>query len=287
MDQGRVGLRYRSKKANVSRIVWLHLVAAPAVAGADEQLDAAGDARGGLAVGQLGRLRVRDERVLGPLEGQDRRIVLGDVRQRRRLGRRLGLLLRRPAEEVLDDRRGDLGDVGRGEVGRPEVVDDRLDLGARRVAGGVPFQAVLGPGHAEHHRQVPAGREPDRADVVGVDLVLLGVPLEPADGRLDVVDLRRERVLGGEPILRRDRHVAAAGELEQQRRACPPSCPRASRRRGSRAPPGTAPPPRPAAPGRASARRRRPWCRRCHPRSSPAAARRPGTSPSRRPAPGP
>ena len=46
------------------------LVAPPAVAGADEQVDAAGDAGGGHRVGQLDGLGVGDERVLGPLEGQ-------------------------------------------------------------------------------------------------------------------------------------------------------------------------------------------------------------------------
>ena len=53
------------------------LGASPAVLGPDQELDPAGHARGGHGLGELGGLGGRDERVLGALERQHRRVVLG------------------------------------------------------------------------------------------------------------------------------------------------------------------------------------------------------------------
>ena len=74
------------------------------------------------------------------------------------------LLLLGAAEELVQDWQGRLWQVGGGQVGRAEERDDRLHAArlVRPPAGAL--QAVFLAGRAEHHRQVCAGREPDRAD---------------------------------------------------------------------------------------------------------------------------
>ena len=70
------------------------------------------------------------------------------------------------------------------------------------------------------------GGKADRSDVPGVDFVVLGVSLQPANRGLDVVNLRGEVILGAESVLRRDRHVTPLGELVEDRsdvRLVPPA----------------------------------------------------------------
>ena len=157
----------------------------------------------------------------------------------------------RATQEILDPGLADLGDVLGGQVGRTEVIDDGLDPAVGSTGGDVAFQAVARAGEPEHKGQMAARRKADRADPIGVDLVFLGVRLEPAHRGLHVVNLRGKRVLGTKPILGRDRDVTAADELGAGSAARRPCFPVARPRRGSRRPPEAVPSP-PAGSSRSS-----------------------------------
>ena len=69
----------------------------------------------------------------------------------------------------------------------------------------------------QHQGKMPARREADRADAIRIDPVLLGVGLDPAHRRLDVVDLSRKRLLGAKPVLREIRDISVPHELGHDR----------------------------------------------------------------------
>ena len=66
---------------------------------------------------------------------------------------------------------------------------------------------------AEHQREVRAGRVARDGDFVGVDAERLRIRAQPAQRRLDVVDLGRPYRLARQPILGRDADEAISREL--------------------------------------------------------------------------
>ncbi len=128
-----------------------------------------------------------------------------------------GFVFGRSAQEVFDERLRDGRNVSRRQIGRSEVVHDGLDAAVGRTGGGIPFKIGVRARHAEHERQMAAGRETDCPDPVRVDLKFLGIGLDEAHRGLDIVDLRGKCILGAEPILRRDRNVTVLGEFGHDR----------------------------------------------------------------------
>ena len=181
----------------------------------DHELDPAGHPRGTHGLGELDRLRERNERVFRALKCEHGGIVLGDECERRRHDRGLGLIVRSPAQKVLDPGFANVGDISGGQVGGTEVIDDGLDPAVRSTGGDVSFKAVIRACEAQHQGQVASRREADRANSFGVDLVFLGVDLEPANRGLNVMNLGRESVRGTKAVLGRDRDVSALGKLRQ------------------------------------------------------------------------
>ena len=51
-----------------------------------------------------------------------------------------------------------------------------------------------------------AGTDPDGADAVGIDLILLGIRPDPADRTLDVIDLRGMKMFGPQSVVAREGH---------------------------------------------------------------------------------
>src|SRR5262249_61417599 len=80
----------------------------------------------------------------------------------------------------------------------------------------VAFQVLGAAAGAEHGDQVPARRLADDADLVRVEVVLLGVGPDPADGRLAIVNLRRPGLLRGETVADGDGGVFAVGDVARQ-----------------------------------------------------------------------
>ena len=119
-----------------------HLGPSPAVLGAENKLNTAGNTCRIHRVGQLDRLAEWDQRIFSSLKRQDWHIILGHKGQRRGLGRGIRSILRRTSEEVLDPWLADLGDVLGGQVRRPEVIDDCLDAAVGSTRGYIALQAV-------------------------------------------------------------------------------------------------------------------------------------------------
>ena len=181
------------------------------------------------ACGQPLRLVERDERVLGPVEDQERRVVAGDVRDRRGRPRRVLVLLEGAADQLR------LGRVGcvvihaagivphRQQVAGPELVHDALHPAADApVRPDVPLQVRDAAAGTEHGGEVAAGRGADHADAIGVEPVLRRVGPDPSDRRLAVVDLGRPGRLAAQPVVDRGRGIIAAlhevGDLAQPHR---------------------------------------------------------------------
>jgi len=166
------------------------------------------------------RLIEGHNRVLIPVDDQKRRIVRADVGHWARQPGEVHPLRDRPAEEERHRRRG--APVRRPrpglehgeEIGRTKEVAHRLDP-ARLVE--IPSHVSFELGHVtrrpEEGSQVAAGGRAPRPDPFRVKPVPIGVGTQPADGRLAVVDLRRERGLVAEPVVDARHGVPVAQHL--------------------------------------------------------------------------
>src|SRR5262249_17288328 len=67
----------------------------------------------------------------------------------------------------------------------------------------VPLQPRLLAGHGQHQRQVATGRVAPGADVFGIEVVILGVRPQPADGALAIFQGRWERRLSRQAVIDR------------------------------------------------------------------------------------
>ena len=186
------------------------------------------------------------ERVSGAVEEEERRRGGADVAER---ARRRDLLVHRLIEHADALLRGSgaveqecFGGGGGmmavlelfgkaraddGEVGHAVVVDDGVDGGGlvevgSHVERGVDDLALaVGPRdggdvarHADHGGVVAARGVASDGDLVRVELVRLGVGLEEADGRLDVLQRRREVRRGARAVLHGGDDVASLRERE-------------------------------------------------------------------------
>ena len=136
------------------------------------------------------------------------RIVGRDEVEGRGRARERGSVVGRTAEQTGD------GGVGphREEVRRRATGHERLNTARNAGVGSWTFEPVFRPGHGEQRGEVSPGRVAVGGDPLRIELELVGVRAHPSDGFLHVVDLRREAMPRGQPVLRRDGQVALLRE---------------------------------------------------------------------------
>ena len=164
------------------------------------------------------RLLVGDVGIGGAVDGEHRRRVGRDPVER--AGAHVGeALVVEIAAEKLRQHFGGVHRFGIGlrEVGGPVLVHHALH-GARLVAiRAGAFELLDAGGEAEHQHQVAAGAAAERADVVGVEVVLRRVGAQEANRGLDVLHGGGKLIARREPVVGRGGDVAALGEFDGQR----------------------------------------------------------------------
>ena len=102
--------------------------------------------------------------------------------------------------------------VGFGEVAWPIIVDDAgYSTGLLGIPAG-SLESLDVPGYAKELSQVSARRTSRDADAIRIDLVFLRIGPQPANGRLHVMDGRRELIFRCEAIADRHGDVAMLGQ---------------------------------------------------------------------------
>lgn len=106
---------------------------------------------------------------------------------------------------------------GLGKILWPTVVDDAVDAAAESgESAEAAFEVFDLPASAQQRTEVTAcGTAPD-SDAVRVEMMRLGMPTNPADGRLHIMNLRRPGGLSRETIADTDRRdLARARHLDR------------------------------------------------------------------------
>jgi hypothetical protein len=163
------------------------------------------------------RLFERHGSVGRSVNDQERRIVGRDVGDRRRLFGRVSLVLDRAAQQQVDGRRAASAfeTPWSQEVGRTAERHDTTDPAGLIGRTATAFQRFHSAAGAEQVDQMAAGRAAPHADPLGIDVVLVRVGAQPADGRLAVVDLRGPDGFAAEPVADRRPDVVPGGHERQ------------------------------------------------------------------------
>ena len=186
-----------------------------AAVGAGEQ--GGGNVRGFEGGFEFGGLGVGDDGVLVPVDDEEGGIVRGDVGHGRGLAPGLLAVFERAAEELGHGTLGVFGVSGAAfaaegeEVGGAAEVEHAGDAAALvQVLAEVSLQLLHAAGDAEHADEVAAGGDAENGDLVGVEIVFLGMGAQPAYGGLAVVDLGRPGALVGEAVVEAGPGVGSA-----------------------------------------------------------------------------
>ena len=187
------------------------------MAGAGEGEQFGGNFSGLEAVDQPDRLLVGHVLVFGAMNAEGGSGSGSDPVERARQDVPATFLLDIPPEEQREHLGGvDALAIRLGEVAGAIDVHHAADSARLIGVPARPFELGDPGSDRQELRQVPTRRAPGGADAVGIDVVLLGIGPQPADGRLDVVYGGGELVLGGQPIADRHGNVAPFRQLEAE-----------------------------------------------------------------------
>ena len=167
-------------------------------------------------------LRARDEPVGRAVQQQERRSSSGDVGDGAGLSGGIGDRGRRCAQQpglagIRVHRIGaGIGRHGR-QIARRVPGDDGADPARRPGHSDAALERGVVHGQAEQFGQVTAGRLAPGRDPLAVDAEFAGAGAQPADGRLDVMELRRPLRLTGQPVVGAGHGDARARQLLERR----------------------------------------------------------------------